>query len=319
MNKATRIIAKSVGAVISQMMMTENGLKFINYIYERAPHSFTKLFVKYAEFPNRQFHWNIRLLNNKTVKVVVEKDDKLTKEFAVSYRWHSQGLKHVEALINEYYPNNVSWVDVGANMGLRSLYALSIGRPVVFIEPNAKLNKYNLSRCELNKFTNYRFVESGASDRQGTVEFLIDHSSYCSTIEQNVLDKSSVAEKLVINIDTLDNILSEEIENTKSVCVKIDVEGHELKVLKGANKLMQILSPTMIIEVNEKGRNLLDLLSTTSKYGYSVFEIGDFGQNKYLKKLNNNSEQSFQSIRFNDFLFIKDQGLINSLNKNILN
>lgn len=310
---------KCIGKIISRCLQFRIGLKFYNYIFERSFPKFTNFCVKYVALPNTNFVWTVCLLNKKKVKTQVLKDDKLTREFAVSYNWHSLGLKHIEAIVNNYYPQDVPWIDVGANMGLRSLYVLSQKKPVYFVEPNISLNKYNIQRCELNKFQNYKFLEFGASDMAGTVDFFIDHTSYCSTLEVNVLDEDRILQKKNIRVETLDKLFEDVLDLYKTACVKIDVEGHEIKVLKGAVNLITRLKPTMIIEVNEKGSHLFDLISITDQYDYSVFEIGYFTKGKFLRPVSLTANMSISSIRYNDFLFVQDVNLINTLGQYIIN
>jgi len=297
-------------SIISKLIKVRIILNVFNRVFEGSPHFLVKLFVRFIELPNQNFIWNVKLLNNKIVKTPVSCNDRLTKEFALSYKWHSRGLKHIESFINDFYNKEIYWVDVGANMGLRSLYALSINRPVIFIEPNSKLIKYIEVRCELNCFKNYTILNYGASDFSGESLFFIDETSYNSTLEKSVSNNISLLRQVKIKVDTLDNLLSESLNNQTTFCMKIDVEGHEKNVIKGSIQLIKNFSPTMIIEINEKGDHLNEMINLLNDFNYQVYEVGYFKKNTFLKRVSlSNSDQ----IRFNDFLFVRDTELISKL------
>lgn len=67
--------------------------------------------------------------------------------------------------------------------------------------------------------------------------------------------------------------LDKELETAMPDFVKIDVEGAELLVLKGGQKLFQEQAPILILEV--KKENLQDALQIILKYYDDIFAIGD--------------------------------------------
>ena len=79
--------------------------------------------------------------------------------------------------------------------------------------------------------------------------------------------------------------------------IKIDVEGHELEVLKGAKKTIKKFKPNMLIEIEERHSNKKE--QTTIDYicslGYKSFV---YDQKKLVQtSLINNLE------KFNNFIF----------------
>lgn len=248
----------------------------------------------------------------------IDKNNLKTGQFALSYKWHSPSLNFTEKLLNNYYPTDIPWIDVGANLGLRSLLSLSENRPVFFIEPNKEVNLLNIDRCELNNFKNYKLFEVGASDKKGTIAFTIDKSSYNSTIEKNSLSEDIVDHQEFIQIDTIDNLFATHIKSFKTACIKIDVEGHELKVLDGGKNTISTWSPTLVIEVNKRGEHLSEFIDFFSNFNYEIFEIGEFGK-KYFKQVVKCSSHDYSQIRFNDFLVVKDANLLNMFAKYAVN
>ena len=310
-----KIILKYFGLIISWFLQNQFFFIIYNSIYENSPYVFIKFFAKYVRLPERDIFWTIRLLNRKKIRTKIYANNIKTAQFALSYKWHSPALNFTENLLNKYYPNDIPWLDVGSNLGLRSLISLSEKRPVFFFEPNSELNKLNVDRCHLNGFENYKVFELGASDSKGLVEFAIDNTSYNSTIEAHLLAEDSIDHLENIKTDTIDNLYKVNFNAIKGACIKIDVEGHELHVVQGAKTLISSLSPTMIIEVNEKGDHFLKFVDIMKEYGYNIFEIGDFGKGIYYKRIFEDQPINQAEIFNNDFLTIKDDALLKIIRK----
>jgi len=315
MNETIRQIIKFqlkiFGALISYPLKLKIILKLYNQLYERLPFFIIKQLVKYVDIkiPWENFFWKIILLNKKHIVTKMIKNDIKTWEFALAYKGHSPSLNFTEKILNEYYSKEVPWVDVGANLGLRSLLALSEGRPVFFIEPNQEVNQINIERCKLNEFSNYHLLEYGASNNKDKVEFFIDTTSYKSSINgNNDNDNTHLARKEIIYIDSLDNLLREYSQNWETVCIKIDTEGHELNVIDGLKGIINSFSPTMIVEVDTKDQNLQIFCKKMWDLGYEIYEIRNSYRKKYFNKIT--KDTIFCNKTFaNDFLLIKDQSL----------
>lgn len=133
-------------------------------------------------------------------------------------------------------------IDVGANVGLYSLYAakLSFGLKVIAIEP-AEYNYKELERnIELNALQNQITAVRCALSYENGESFLI-------TLDQRVgssgaqLDSSLVLGD-TIEVRTIDDLITELYDSksvAKSVAVKIDTDGNEFDVLLGAKAALK--------------------------------------------------------------------------------
>lgn len=285
-------------------------VRVYNLIYNYSPHFLVKLFVRFVDFPRVNITWNVMLFNKKNVITPIKIDDQLTYEFAMSYRWHSRGLAKIESLLNDHYSIDIPWIDIGANMGLRSLYALSISRPVFMFEPNTDLKKYIEERCIINSFGNYEIFEIGVSNQKGEATFYIDETTYNSSLENKVAGALKVDRRVQVQVDKLDSIMAGKIDGVSTFCMKIDVEGHEYAVLSGALDLIRKYSPTMIIEINEKGDHFVSIVKLLSELNYQIFEVGYFGIGRYSRCVDIMTVNNF---KYNDFLFTTDIQLIEKL------
>ncbi|GAB3693469.1 hypothetical protein GCM10027592_13380 [Spirosoma flavus] len=310
-------ILKKAGGHISSLLVYKKIYKWYNFIYERSPYSFTHLAGKYIALPDRNNEWKILLENGKQLNTNILAGNDKTRQFAVSYKWHSPELNFTEYLLNQYFDKRVPWIDIGANLGMRSLLSLTEGRPVFFVEPNKELNTLNRERCELNNFSNYTFFEVGASDREGYSNFYIDNSSYNSTLNTNLLQDQDILKEETIQIATIDSLFLDLLQHAETACIKVDVEGHELQVLEGARSFIKSFNPTMIIEVNNSSNHFQDFRKIVREYNYELFAIVSKKSGKYFEKIYKNNENNSYP-ESNDFLVTKDIGLIKVLEKYII-
>ena len=146
------------------------------------------------------------------------------------------------------------FVDVGAHVGH---YAVRLSKQydqVIAIEPDP-YNFEGLSKnLELNNVTNVRALNIAASSKKG--KSVLYSAGMGSRLDVVRLHKRVY----IVHTDLLDNLVDH------ADVVKIDTEGHELEVLKGASRLIT-QKPLFVIEDHTKTFGLtywpevLDLLS----------------------------------------------------------
>lgn len=298
---------KGIGKTIHGLLKHESITNIYNGVFERAPQLLVKAFVRFVGLPDRDLLWNIRLNNGKEVKTKVYRNNAKTGQFALSYRWHSPSLNFTEKLLSDHTAKTHSWIDVGANLGIRSLLALSEQRPVYMLEPNKELNDLNRERCDLNGFKNFEIMETGVSDKKGVAEFYIDESSYNSSLHVGILETNVLNRKETISLDSLDNLFGD--LNEAPACIKIDVEGHEIQVIEGANNLIEKWHPPMIVEVNTNSNNYTAFKDQMKRFGYSLYQIHSYESGIYFDRIDMSRSASGDRIDSNDFLAVKDETL----------
>ncbi|MFD1095253.1 FkbM family methyltransferase [Salegentibacter chungangensis] len=139
--------------------------------------------------------------------------------------------------------SNDTVIDAGAHHGILSLvYAKKAYSGYVFsFEPDNK-NLYELRKnLKLNNFnTNIQVIEKGLWSRSGEVKFYEAGSVASSSFykPENSLEKN-------IEVITLDDFIEE--NDIKVDFIKMDVEGAELNILKGARQTLCNLKPNLSI------------------------------------------------------------------------
>jgi len=144
-------------------------------------------------------------------------------------------------------------IDVGANVGLYTCMALSLGKYVVAIEPllwNLGYLYFNLK--ENGWHSNLEVHPVGVSKQPGLAEFYGSGMS-ASLLkgwaeEFNAID-SSEPESQMTSISTLDILVGNRFAG-KNLVVKMDVEGAEYEVLSGATLLLSMSPrPVWMVEI----------------------------------------------------------------------
>lgn len=159
------------------------------------------------------------------------------------------------------------FIDVGASIGLMSIFAsqhVGQGRVLSF-EPQSERFGILTSNKALNNSQNIKLFNNGLGQEKTQLKLYTDiHSP--SLVDHN----ESPTHHEVVDILVLDEVLeSEKIPQVKFI--KIDVEGFEIHVLKGAQHLLKSNPPIICVEYVKRLQKLND---------------GDVSIFSFLKKIN---------------------------------
>ena len=167
--------------------------------------------------------------DDKKISFVLENDiDKTNPSYEGKFR--NQILEHL--------PNKRTFVDVGANVGIWSFPFIGKFNTIVGYEPS----KQNIECLQANVGTAIDIRTKAVADFEGTADF---HQAG-KNCGDGKLCREGVGASYAVPVVKLDN------ENLLDVdLIKIDVQGWELEVLKGAEHLIRSHQPWVIFEVNQ--------------------------------------------------------------------
>ena len=117
------------------------------------------------------------------------------------------------------------FVDVGANIGIYTVFALDLGAEVISVEPTANADRVH-EQLRLNGYS-ATVLQQAITDVRGTVRMTTGLDSY----NHLLLDEPGGVE---VPATTLDEVLGDRT----AAGVKIDVEGAERLVLQGARRAL---------------------------------------------------------------------------------
>ena len=166
-------------------------------------------------------------------------------------------------------------VDVGANVGSVSAELVRLAPSVghVLIEPLPEMRPILTAR-----FPHCDVVTAAVSDHEGTSTFVaVTDRPTRSGLRPNMRTRSMRARSITVGVTTLDRLL----ENRPARLLKIDVEGTELEVLRGAQKTLARDRPVVVFEHQPKDARALEesreLHGLLSEAGYRLFDIDGNG------------------------------------------
>lgn len=160
---------------------------------------------------------------------------------------------------------DISFVDVGAHIGRYTVLVAKLIQNnglVVSIEPHPENYTKLLKNIELNGLRNVIPFQVAAWSHDCTLKLNVAFKyGQHSTVEDYGLGYLNIIAK------SLDNLL-QEFPYKKNIIMKIDVEGAELHVLRGAEKTIKKYRPQIICEVKKK--NLQDVKNFMSELKYHM-------------------------------------------------
>jgi FkbM family methyltransferase len=169
-------------------------------------------------------------------------------------------------------PGNVVW-DVGANVGLFAFAAAALAGPkgsVLALEPDIWLTSllHRTVARDPQSWTGVKVLPVAASEQVGVCELKIaarGRSSNC-LYEGNSQTGGFRSSQSTLSV-TLDWLLT--IYPAPDV-LKIDVEGAEALVLRGAEQLLSKVQPRILCEVNED--NSKEVSGILRGFGYAIYD-----------------------------------------------
>lgn len=138
------------------------------------------------------------------------------------------------------------FVDVGAGIGSWSIHAAIYGANVHAFEIGEPHSKTLLVNAELNKVSDKIHLHNIALSSEDNTELCYD--GWMKTYGSKSLGYKQLVKS--ITLDTWVNQHRDDLTNRVD-CIKIDVEGMELDVLRGAYYTIREFEPRLIIEIHE--------------------------------------------------------------------
>ncbi|MFK7848118.1 MAG: FkbM family methyltransferase [Rhodothermales bacterium] len=182
------------------------------------------------------------------IKYKLNLKDHVMRQIYLKGVYERNTFRHLSKLIT---PSD-TFVDVGANIGAYSvgLSPFIKNGKIISFEPNPRALHYLEENIKLNDIKNITVNKVGLSDRDEDA-ILFTSSLTTASINKN---KESV-QKECISLITLDKYCEENDINNIDV-LKVDVEGHEVKCIKGAIEIIKkSKSMVLVMEIDDNCLN----------------------------------------------------------------
>jgi FkbM family methyltransferase len=166
-----------------------------------------------------------------------------------------------------------TFFDVGANAGIVTVdVARTFGESVMIhaFEPQPTLARTLAISIGLNEFTRVHLHRVLLGDVPGQADlYVADHA-----IHSSLVSREAGATRLNCRIETIDRLVADGSLPPPTV-IKIDVEGAELRVLRGARNTFRAKPPVIVFEADDNmarfgytHRDLFELLREFADYSF---------------------------------------------------
>jgi FkbM family methyltransferase len=182
--------------------------------------------------------------------------------------WFEEELRFIRC----WFPEGGTAIDVGANYGC---YTLSLakrcgptGRVIAF-EPGSAVAAFLGRSVEANGFEQVRIVQAAVSDRSGTGWLRHLHTSELGELAQPSSDEGPGESVDLVSLD--DHFADLPLDRLDYL--KIDAEGSEIMVLRGARSLLDAHSPLVMVELIHSGRLNVGLCDALRQHGFDLYRL----------------------------------------------
>ena len=243
--------------------------------HERLQSRFAKIFREREAQSDKRRTWTIRFAGSDIVLPLSPQRMWLDWDAALSTNGHEISVKQTYATLLSAPDRPDLFLDVGANYGTHSLLFLAHGVTTVSFEPNASCHAYFQEICSLNGVSP-RLEKVAVGETNGTAELCFpEGETWLGSIDVGTVSRLEHEMTLVrtqVPVRPLDDYL--DLALGKRVLLKIDAEGHEVAILRGAAELLKRVRPRVLFESwadeAEKRRELLALFSSS---GYRLARL----------------------------------------------
>jgi FkbM family methyltransferase len=185
-------------------------------------------------------------------------------------------------LIKRLHP--VVVLDVGANTGQygRMLRAIGYGGLIISFEPLASAHKK--LAVEAGADGNWLVAPRAAlGSAKGSIEINVSRNSVSSSVlpmndaHLSVAPKSRYVATETVALERLDDLLPSIFSGAGPVFLKMDTQGYEEEVLKGAagilSKVVAIQMEISLIPLYQGAPTLVHLVSAMREFGFELFQV----------------------------------------------
>lgn len=180
--------------------------------------------------------------------------------------------------------SDMTLIDVGANVGLYTGIALStkgFTGTILALEPHRESREFLQRTIASNRVTNQQgnviVSEVAASDQAGTATF---YKNSQNKGDNRIYPDPLLDEEEIVATDRLDSICQR--HGIDSVhFLKIDVQGAEAKVIRGAMSLLQRSTDCILMTefwpygLSRSGADPLAYLESLARLGFRLYELGN--------------------------------------------
>ncbi len=181
----------------------------------------------------------------------------------------------------KFYPEVV--IDVGVAQGTPELYTAFPKAHILLVEPLQEFEPYLQTIHAAYEHVSIERVAAGSTS--GTMTISVHPDLVGSSLYKEAEGSDVNGIERLIEVKTLDEIYAKHVKGKKEVLLKIDVQGAELDVLKGATELLADVE-AVVLEVSLHrffigGADFADVIAYMKSIGFVSYDLFGFMNRPY--------------------------------------
>ena len=281
-----------------------------DYLLSKVTHNSSNLSIKDRYIIRKQKLYLVEP-SNTDISLYVPQNHKWT--FSENVFYEKNVNFWIEEMLNRLYTSRKKrpiFFDIGGNCGYYSLVAKDACSEVHIFEPSKTSSKTIGLNLKLNQVNNATIHNFGLSNHNGPMKFYTYSSSGNDSLVRRNIPKNhelKASGSYMVDVKTIDAIVP---PLPLPDLIKIDVEGAELFVLEGGEKMLEIKSPSMIIEYSsgtsqDAGYKRKDIAELLRSKGYTIYGLSEDNESLRLIDINQRSDHKTSNI-----LAVKDKDML---------
>ena len=210
------------------------------------------------------------------IKMKLDPYDLVSRKLLEEGVWEPQSIQAV----TDHLSANATFIDVGAHVGYYSLKASTIIGPnghILSIEPNPQTLPKLRGNIEASEARAVRVFPVACAQSESTLQFFAapeSNTGESSLSKENASQEGAAPLQYSVQARPLDAIVKEANLDRIDV-IKIDVEGAEFEVLKGAAGILDTYRPVLVMELmpnqlKSMGTSMDEVTRYLASHGYSM-------------------------------------------------
>jgi FkbM family methyltransferase len=204
-----------------------------------------------------------------STRVTTRTGDIFDVDRSSTLEWQLWAFGGYEAHLSELFGHLVKpgdrCVDVGANIGVHTVRMARLagrGGEVIAIEPDPDVVRRARRNVALNRLSNVRLVHAAASERAGQMRLYRPSPRDTNRARASLLHHAYLTgDATTVPVVTVDDLCA----GAPVALIKIDVEGHESGVVRGAADIIARHAPSIVFEYAPE---LLDDAAEHTPFGW---------------------------------------------------
>lgn len=194
-------------------------------------------------------------------------------------RWRGLLERELPLFCNEIRPHDVV-VDVGANVGVYVHALCRRGARVEAFEPQPACSTVLQAYASMHRAVRVHEVALGCEQARATLSVPFENGRVARGSATILSTRRALSETIDVPVRTLDSFGFERVD-----AMKIDVEGAEFDVLRGAIATIERSRPLILVEIEQRHharpmREVFDWFTRAGYYGSFVLPGAAFGHSR---------------------------------------